>query len=395
MKPIHYLVAFAALNHGTLAAARVAVALYAVYLEASPTVVGILVALFSVIPTLACVPMGRLVDRTGARKPMLACTLLSSGGAVLPFFWEAVPALVITGFVVGGAYFALYIVNTTLGGRYGTPEERTGNFAMMHLGIAAANGVGPLIAGFGIDYLGHAYTFLLIALLPLASLAIMLAGRLPKLDEITPPARDEPNASFVDLLRDRRLFPVYLTTVMFMLAWDIFMVMTPLYGKELGMSASQIGIVISTYSAAVFVVRMFLGPLTRRFTTWQLLLISLSIAASCMIGYGISGALPLLILFAFGMGFGQGMGGPLGNTAMYEVAPAHRVSEALGLRMSVTTACQTGLPLIAGGLSSLIGVAPLFWVAGATIFAGVWRWRWHWHGGHGGHGRSDAVDGSP
>lgn len=394
MKPIHYLVAFITLNHGTLAAARVAVSLYAVHLDASPSVVGILVALFSVIPTLACVPVGRLVDRAGARKPILICTLLASAGVVLPFFWEGMTALFITGLIVGGACFALYIVNSGLTGRYGQPEERTANFAQMHLGIAVSNGVGPLIAGFGIDYLGFAHTFLLIAMLPLLSLSFMLLGMLHKLDEIAAPVKEESKPSFVELLRDQRMFPIYVMAVYFMLAWDIFMVMTPLYGAQLQLSASQIGIVISTFSMAVFAVRIFTTPLARRFTTWQLMLLSLGVAGTSMLGFGLVSAMPLLMLFAFGMGFGQGMGSPVGSAALYEVAPAHRVTEALGLRMAVTTACQTGLPLVAGGVSSLIGVAPLFWLAGAVIFAGVWHYRGHWHGGHGGHGSADEKGGA-
>ena len=49
---------------------RFLVSVYAVHLQASPFVIGVLVALFSLVPAFVTVPMGRLIDRIGTRLPM-------------------------------------------------------------------------------------------------------------------------------------------------------------------------------------------------------------------------------------------------------------------------------------------------------------------------------------
>lgn len=381
MKPIHYLVLFITLNHTAMAAARVAVPLYAIHLHASPTVVGILVGLFAIVPTLASVPIGRMVDRIGTRLPLVVFLLLMIGGMVIPFFsGDFVLPLYAVALLVGGAYFALFIVNTALGGYYGEPQERSSNFTQISLGYAVANGVGPLMAGVAIDHAGFNLTFLLLALPSLVTLAIYLMGKLPQRGPVGVQHQAAAGKrSVMELWRNKNMRPIFMISIYFMLFWDIFLVMTPIYGAELAVSASVIGIIIATFSAASFLVRICIVPLSRRFTPLQLLLMSQAVGAFGMLAFGLSTTEPLLIVFSFVMGMGQGMGGPMVTTALYDASPAERISEAIGLRMSVGMACQAILPLFAGVAASATGVAALFWVTALILFFGVWQYRAQWY----------------
>lgn len=380
MKPIHYLIAFITLNHTALAAARVAVPLYAIHLQASPAVVGIIAGLFAIVPTLASVPIGRLVDRIGTRPPFVVCQVLMICGAVLPFFWaDSVPVLYLTALLFGGAYFALFIVNTALGGYYGKPEERSSNFTQMSLGFAIANGAGPLLGGFAIDHSGFRQSFLLLAMPSLIAFALFLLGRLPQRGPAGAYGKTAAKRSVLDLWRNTRLRPIFMISIYFMLFWDIFLVMSPIYGAQLHMSASAIGTVIGTYSAASFIVRIFIAPLVRRFTPLQLLLMSQALGAIAMLAFGLSSTVALLIVCAFIMGAGQGVGGPMVTTAVYEASPPERVGEAIGVRMSVGMACQAFLPLLAGAAASAAGVAPIFWITALVLMFGVWQYRAQWH----------------
>ena len=381
MKPIHYLVAFITLNHAAMAAARVAVPLYAIHLQASPTVVGILVGLFAIVPTLASVPIGRLVDRIGTQSPLITFLLLMMGGMVIPFFaGDFVLPLYLVALLVGGGYFALFIVNTALGGFYGDPQERSSNFAQISLGYATANGLGPLMAGIAIDHAGFRLTFLLLAIPPLVTLVIYMMGSLPQRGPVGALHRAATaKRSVMELLQNKSLRPIFMISIYFMLFWDIFLVMTPIFGAELAISASVIGIIIGTYSAASFLVRVCIAPLSRRYTPMQLLLMSQALGAVGMLAFGLSSTETLLIIFAFVMGMGQGMGGPMVTTALYDASPEERISEAIGLRMSVGMACQAILPLFAGVAASATGVAPLFWVTAFILFFGVWQYRGQWY----------------
>ena len=163
-----------------------------------------------------------------------------------------------------------------------------------------------------------------------------------------------------------------------MLAWDIFLVMTPSYGAQLKLSASQIGIIMAAYSVAVFAMRFFTAPVTRAFTPWQILLLSLGVTATAMVCFGLVSSVPLLILCAVAMGAGQAFALPTAQAALFENTPNKRYSEAMGLRMAVGMTCQFVLPLLAGSAAAITGIEPLFWLVGTLLLAGAWVQRARW-----------------
>ena len=63
----------------------------------------------------------------------------------------------------------------------------------------------------------------------------------------------------------------YLGLVMqFILAFGISFLM-PVHGSAIGLSASTIGIIMGSFSAASFLMRMILPPLARHFDHWQVI----------------------------------------------------------------------------------------------------------------------------
>ena len=66
-------------------------ALFALQLGGSEFTVGILMALFALLPMLLSVGVGRLIDRVGPRRPLIASFLVLTLGSALPF---AAPQLV-------------------------------------------------------------------------------------------------------------------------------------------------------------------------------------------------------------------------------------------------------------------------------------------------------------
>lgn len=379
MKPIHYLVAFNCLNHSAFSGSRVLVALYAVFLGESPTMVGFLIGLFAVVPIVSSVPMGRMADRRRAREPLLLFILVSAAGILISALWQHSLALMITGSVVGASYIGLNIICASLAGRHGDARQRPVNFTWLGLGTSAANTLGPMAAGFAIDHIGFRAAALLMASLPLLSLPLVLLGKVPEQDTQPPPAKPGARRGRpTELLLHPGMFPVYLMGVYFMLGWDIFLVMTPVYGKQLGISASEIGTIIAMYSVAVFVMRLFTGPLARTFTPWQAMLLSLALTALLCILYGFLSQVWLLFVCAFLMGACQSMAAPMAQTALFEISPRERYSEAMGLRMSLGMACQFVLPLIAGLLADFVGVQAIFWIVGVAMLAGGWVYRGYW-----------------
>ena len=180
------------------------------------------------------------------------------------------------------------------------------------------------------------------------------------------------------LVRDKGLRRLYAYGIMFTVSWDVFLFLTPLYGTQLKLSASQIGMVIGSFSVATFCVRLFSMRLTRSFTNWQLMLIALTGMATGCLAYGFAGTTGLLMGFAFIMGFGHGLANPILNSLLYETSPPERVAEAMGLRMSIGKVFQIVLPTVSGAVSSLFGVAPMFWAVAAIQYTTVYLTRGQW-----------------
>lgn len=385
MKPLHTAILFILLNHVPFTAMRLAVPLYALHLKASPAVVGGIVALFSALPMLGSVHLGRLIDRRGMRAPLLAASAVLALASLLAVLWPGVPTLFCVSLLGGGSYITILIAGQQLIGRYGGPAGRVAGFSTLSTAFAVSLAAVPMAAGFLIEHIGFAATFFIMTLTPPLAILLILLGRLPDLGPVAQtagkPAGEGAAArsGVMELVRNPGLFQLYAYSILFTVSWDLFLFMAPIYGTQLHLPASQIGIVVGSFSVAMLVVRLGAKRMAERFTSRQLLLLCLSGAGTGALGFGFAGSMPLLTVFAVVMGLGQGLANPTLNALLYDTSPPERIAEAMGLRTSIAKACQVALPLLAGSASAAFGVAPVFWLIAALQLgaAGLARKQWH------------------
>src|SRR5688572_6282421 len=86
--------------------ARVANTLYALELGASPLEAGLLLAVYALFPLLLAITVGKIGDRYGVRLPVIAGTVVTVVGILLPYFWPGFATLYAAA-VVSGAGFIL------------------------------------------------------------------------------------------------------------------------------------------------------------------------------------------------------------------------------------------------------------------------------------------------
>ncbi len=391
-RPLHLALLFILLNHIPFTGMRLAVSLYAIHLGAAPGVVGAIVALFSVLPMVGSVHLGRLIDRKGMRLPMLVAAGVLGCANLLAALWPSVNTLFAVTALAGGAYITILIAGQQLVGRYGSAEERVGNYSTLSTAFAVSLALVPMLSGLLIDHIGFRITFFGMAVLPFVSMLLIAFDKLPMLGPaeraVAPSAGSTANhanhanapktSGAMELVRNPDLFRLYTFSILFTVSWDMFLFLTPIHGARLGLSASQIGVVVGTFSVAMFLVRMAAGHAAKQFTSRQLLLLCLSGAGLGCLGFGLVESLPLLIGCAFAMGLGQGLANPTLNALLYDASPPERVAEAMGLRTSIGKTCQVALPLAAGSASALFGVAPVFWLIAAVQLGAAWMARAQW-----------------
>ncbi|MEK6591855.1 MAG: MFS transporter [Pseudomonadota bacterium] len=356
---IHTVFVIALCNMASLRASKVLVALFAIELGANPFMIGTLVAVYSLFPMLLALYAGRLADRLGVRMPMMAGSFGVALGLAAPFVMPSLTGLYVSAALIGASYVFYHVSVQNLIGLLSTPEERTRNFSSYSLVLAVGSFIGPLAAGFGIDALGHVRAYLCLSVVPLVAFGILLArGRYAPAPVKTEEGQKGKKAA--DLWRMPELRRVFITSAMILTGIDLFQFYLPIYGHSVGLSASVIGMILSMFAVAAFVVRTAIPPLVRKLGEEALLRYAMLVGA---IGYVL---LPLfenpwlLGLVSFILGLGLGAGQPLSMMLTYARSPGGRSGEALGLRLTLNNLTHVVVPLLFGSLGAAFGVAPVF-----------------------------------
>jgi len=356
-------------NHSVLAGSRVVVSLDALSMGASPFTVGVLISLYALLPMLLAVAAGRLSDRIGTRWPMLVGSAVIGVGATLAFAVPGLPALFGSAMLIGFGFMAFQIAAQNVTGELGGPEVRARNFGLLALGYSVSGFIGPLVAGFAIDHYGFRAAFALFALLPLAPIAVLASGRL-SFPGRRPQGGVAHHGGVLALLRHRTLRRVFAITALLSIGWDLHSIFVPIYGAKIGLSASEIGLVLSSFAAATFVVRFAMPMIVRRMNEHQVLTAALLISAPVYFAYPFSQSVPALLALSFTLGLGLGGGQPMVLSLLHIHAPPGRMGEAAGVRMSLVNTMAVAVPLVLGGVGASIGIAPVFWSVGACLAAG-------------------------
>src|SRR3954453_4060703 len=121
--------------------------LFVLGLGGTEAAVGVLMALFALLPMLLSVSAGRLIDRIGPRRPLVAAFALLAAGAALPFAAPQIATLYISCTLVGTAFMFIHIAMNSVFGAYGTAEERAVTFSWLGLGFSISEAHGPVGAG--------------------------------------------------------------------------------------------------------------------------------------------------------------------------------------------------------------------------------------------------------
>ena len=361
-------IAFTALN-----AARVVLSLYALTLGAPASSVGVLGGMFYVFPLLLSWPIGALSDRIGPRRLLIVGAIAGTGALLLPFYVRQVGAFYVSAALCGLSIAFYHVTLQNLVGTLSTPAQRARNFSNFSLVGAVTSFVGPLVAGLSIDHIDHAGAALVIVGMSACAFVVLPFGW-RYLPGPRPPA---PKASApADVSADPGIWRMLTARAMVQLGTDLFQFYIPIYGHEIGLSASAIGSVLASFAAAAFAVRIFLPRLVRQAKPEKVLMYSFYAGALGFLVVPFFQSLPLLMLASFFFGLGMGCGTPLTVMLMFETSSAGRSGRTLGIRLTTTNAVRVLGPMVFGAIGTAFGVPSVFWINGALMAAqGYWTKR--------------------
>lgn len=377
------IIAIAVLTHMAFVAARMTASLYALANGASTFTVGVIMALFALVPMLIGVRAGRWLDAVGQWRPTLTGTLLVLGGTLLPALFpyataDVAPLLVAAAMIGTGQMLTMLSVQQVVGER-ADPNRRAAAFSWLALGASISGFTGPVLSGLLIDAFGHRVTFAVLVIVVLLALGVIWVNRalLPARDgRVSGPEPMHP----LELLKHTELRRVLIATALVSMSWDLQTFVIPVHGTRAGLSASEIGFVLGSFALATFTIRLAMPWLSRHFTEWQVLTYTLFSATLAFALFPLFSSLVPLIAVAYLLGLGLGAAQPNVMSLVHSRSPQGRVGEALGLRSTIIHSSQVVLPLVFGAFGSVLGVGAMFWTMAALVCTGggaALRWGKH------------------
>lgn len=355
--------------------------LYAIRFGASPFVIGLLLAAYSLMQCVCAPLLGRWSDRIGRRPVLLISVLGTSAGFLLMGTAQTLTGLfiarVIDGATGGNISTALaYIADVT------PPKDRSRGMGIIGAAFGLGFIIGPALGGLFSQVSPQAPFFVAAALA--AANAAALALWLP---ESLPPDRRHVaphGAPLRTLLQGdtgrplRRIVATYfLTTVAFSLLTATY----PLFTQHrFGYGPSQNGYLFAAQGILAAIVQgVLLGWLVRRAG-------DKSLALTGVVGLGITlcwlpsaATLPVLLAATAGIAISHGLVASTMNALASHAVPSARQGQVLGLMQSAASLARIAGPVLGGwllhhdamALSASFGRTPYWAAAGLMAVAFV------------------------
>ena len=365
---IYIIASLSFLLHVGFGGGKVTVSLFAIDRGASTATIGVLMALMGLLPTVLAVTLGRLTDRIGVRRPTITGCIGVTVGLLLPALFPHLATLFVSVVLLGTSFTCYQVAITNLVGALGGVAERTRNYTILSMGFAGASFLGPLIAGFAIDGIGHRWTFPLLAVWTIAPGIILLAGK-TLLPNIRARHGEKKHGSLLELMRIPPLRDTFIAGGILASAWDLYQFLLPIYGHSMGLSASKIGVVLSSFAIAIFVVRAFIPAMAQRYGEARLITAAIFVSGISFVMFAFSHSVWTLALASVVLGCGVGCGQPLSLTLIYNLSPAGRQGEATGVRVSVNHMTNIVVPLFFGSMGTALGFMPIFLISAGLMAA--------------------------
>lgn len=373
-------------GHMALSGGRLSGSMFLLHSGEAESLVGLFMALFSVLPVLVSLSIGRWVDRAGAGPVLKAGVALVVVGAWLPALFLSFGAVLAMAMLIGFGFNMVSLAAQHTVGHLvpdAAPSQRLANFGWYALGHSASSTLGPFVAGIAIDLVGYRAAFVAMALFACTA-ALLVAGTTRRLPGV-PRRPDTPAAAsagaaasrahvphLLDLLASPEMRRIYWTNAVTASAWDLFIVMLPVLGHRLGYSASLIGTVFSLFAIGTFGARAAMPWLSRRANEWQILRVAVCVVVLVYIALPFASMAWSLMLLGLVFGAAVGMSQPNILSLLHGAAPPGRGGEAVGLRAVLSNGCSVLVPLGFGAALLPLGIGSVLTI-GATLFAsGIW-----------------------
>ena len=344
----------------------------ALELGVDTTFLGVVAAAFAIAPLLLALRIGRLVDR-GQERPFALAGMLAVGVAALLIAAQAsLPVLLLGSMLMGLGHLSAVVATQALVASGSAADRYDRRYA--HVAFVASFGqlVGPALGGIiAAEGTPEGTTAALVAggLLGLTAVPFTLAMRAERAGGEPRHATSEP-VPLTRILRSPGMPATMLASLTVLAGVDILQVYLPALGEEVGWSPLTVGSLLAVRAGASMVSRLGLGVMADRFGRGNLLIGCLALSAVALAALplatgGLVGAFAIVAVAGFALGLGQ----PLTVSSVAARAEPGTRATALSVRMMGNRLGQVAVPITAGLIAGVAGVAGVLVLTGAAFGA--------------------------
>jgi MFS family permease len=371
--------------------AAVVVPLYAATMSPSPVMFGLVFSATHFLPLFLSIHTGALMDRLGARKVLLVCTVM---GAIIPLFYPAAPwiwALVFLQMFLGLSESMGWLGAQTMIGQY--MHGRTVYAGRLSFIIRIGQFIAAPMAGVTWDLAGPWGAFALMSLWGCGSVicALMLPPR--PVDATAPAAEPDWRAKLRALLPKPsdyvtafRLLGVPAVVVIVLLG-ALMHVGNAVQGSfyvawlnEMGLTGTAIGLLGPAAAIGAALFSLLTARLLRYVGGLWIALLALWAGILLICATPLFGTYLLLQIAMFLRSGANGLAQPLVITLVLRGAGRENQGKAIGLRGTANRVASILSPLAMGAIAQAFGLELSFYVVGtlvslAMIGIAVYLWR--------------------
>jgi MFS family permease len=324
-------------------------------------------------------PAGALVARIGEKRGMLLSALVTAVCSVVIVLAPSLAVLTVSVLVMGVASSVFLLARHSLLTELVAPSYRARALALLAGTYRAGMTVGPFLTAALTGAFGASSAFGVQAVTSLLVVGYLLVAPDPAARMGTSTARERHAGGLGAVFRQNTGALVQLGGAMaiLMLLRTTMVVVIPLWGLAIGMSATRIAVAAGVCGLLQFVLVYTSGQIADRFGRR---LVAVPVTAGLALGH-------LLFLGAYGevtyfavvcvLGVANGFGGGIMMTLGSDLAPPGRTSEFLGLWRLVNDGGGAAAPFLLAGGTAAVSLGFSVGALGVIGLGGAWMlWRW-------------------
>jgi len=366
------------LTQATIYVLRPMMTYRAIELDANSAQIGLIAALYALFPVLLALQFGSWVGKLGEAKFILFGTLamlVTSAGLI---FANSLVALGIAAAASGLAHLACMVGGQSMVALRAPEAGLDRYFGFYTFSASLGHMLGPIAASIVAGSNGTlpkstSNAFLLGVVLTIVAIAPVIKWRNER-PTVTGRENKEGayKAAFNLVKRPGILAAIYISLAISSVA-DVLVVFLPLFGTENNFSPYAIGAILAIRAGTTMLSRFFLGRLSERFTTFQLLWWSTIISILSCAAMAFAQTPLALGAIVFVAGFSLGVGQPLTMSLVSQKTESSERALAVSARLMGNRLGQFLVPAVAGAVAAASGAGAVFIglavLLGSSIFS--------------------------